>query len=70
MARLQLRPNPETSLIRALQMMQYFPLPNAGVGTDSYDRFNNWIGSDPALSQTISGRSRLTITSGKDPVER
>ena len=29
----------------ALQMMQYFPLPNVGVGTDSYDRFNNWIGS-------------------------
>lgn len=29
----------------AFKMMQYYPLPNVGVGTAAYDRFNNWIGS-------------------------
>jgi hypothetical protein len=29
----------------AFKMMQFFPLPNIGVGTTSYDRLNNWLGS-------------------------
>jgi hypothetical protein len=29
----------------AYTIMQYYPLPNVGVGTAGYDRFNNWIGS-------------------------
>ena len=29
----------------AYKMMQFFPLPNLNVGSASYDRLNNWIGS-------------------------
>jgi len=29
----------------AYKIMQYYPLPNVGVGTASYDRFNNWVGA-------------------------
>ena len=34
----------------ALKLMQYYPAPNVGVGTPSYDRFNNWIGSGTNLT--------------------
>ncbi len=29
----------------ASKMMSYYPLPNVGVGTSSYDPYNNWAGS-------------------------
>ena len=29
----------------AYKIMQFYPLPNLGVATPEYDRFNNWIGS-------------------------
>ncbi|HEX5410794.1 MAG TPA: TonB-dependent receptor [Terriglobia bacterium] len=29
----------------AQKMMSYYPLPNVGVGTDSYDPYNNWHGA-------------------------
>ena len=29
----------------AFKMMQWYPLPNLGVGTGSYDNLNNWVGS-------------------------
>jgi hypothetical protein len=34
----------------ALKMMQYFPLPNLGVGTPSYNYLNNWIGANGSRS--------------------
>jgi hypothetical protein len=34
----------------ALKMMQYFPLPNLGVGTASYNYLNNWIGASGSRS--------------------
>ncbi|MBO0857048.1 MAG: TonB-dependent receptor [Chloracidobacterium sp.] len=34
----------------ALKMMQYFPLPNLGVGASSYNYLNNWIGSNGGSS--------------------
>ena len=34
----------------ALKLMQYYPAPNVGVGTPSYNRFNNWIGSGTNLT--------------------
>jgi hypothetical protein len=34
----------------ALKMMQYFPLPNLGVGTSSYNYLNNWIGANGSSS--------------------
>ena len=34
----------------ALKMMQYFPLPNLGVGTASYNYLNNWIGANGSSS--------------------
>ncbi len=34
----------------ASKLMQFYPSPNVGVGTASYDRFNNWIGSGTALT--------------------
>jgi hypothetical protein len=34
----------------AFKMMQYFPLPNLGVGTSSYNYLNNWIGSNGSSS--------------------
>jgi len=34
----------------ALKMMQYFPLPNLGVGTSSYNYLNNWIGANGSRS--------------------
>jgi hypothetical protein len=54
----------------ALKMMQYFPPPNKGVGTDGYDRFSNWIGSGSApfandqfdikIDHSFSERDRLS----------
>jgi hypothetical protein len=34
----------------AAKLMQFYPAPNVGVGTPSYDRFNNWIGSGTSLT--------------------
>lgn len=34
----------------ALKMMQYYPLPNLGVGTPSYNFLNNWIGANGSAS--------------------
>ena len=34
----------------ASKMMQFFPLPNVGVGTANYDYTNNWFGSGPNKS--------------------
>src|SRR5215475_7453792 len=34
----------------AFKMMQYFPLPNLGVGSSSYNYLNNWIGSNGSRS--------------------
>ena len=34
----------------ALKMMQYYPLPNLGVGTASYNYLNNWIGANGSRS--------------------
>lgn len=34
----------------AYKMMQYFPLPNIGVGTPSYNYLNNWIGANGSRS--------------------
>lgn len=34
----------------AYKMMQYFPLPNLGVGTSSYNYLNNWIGANGSSS--------------------
>ncbi len=34
----------------ALKMMQYFPLPNVGVGTAQYNPLNNWIGQNGSTS--------------------
>ncbi|MBO0800746.1 MAG: hypothetical protein J2P31_18155, partial [Blastocatellia bacterium] len=54
----------------ALKMMQYFPLPNLGVGTSSYNYLNNWIGSngnssnndqfDIKIDHRLSERSALS----------
>jgi hypothetical protein len=55
----------------AFKMMQYYPLPNIGVGTASYDRFNNWIGAgsvpnrndqwDIKVDHSFSERDRLSV---------
>jgi len=34
----------------AYKMMQYFPLPNLGLGTSSYNYLNNWIGANGSSS--------------------
>lgn len=34
----------------AFKMMQYFPLPNLGVGSSSYNYLNNWIGANGSRS--------------------
>jgi len=34
----------------AFKMMQYFPLPNLGVGSASYNYLNNWIGANGSRS--------------------
>jgi Carboxypeptidase regulatory-like domain len=34
----------------AFKMMQYFPLPNLGVGTAAYNYLNNWIGANGSSS--------------------
>ena len=36
----------------ASRMMQGYPLPNIGVGSADYDRFNNWIGSGSSRYST------------------
>jgi hypothetical protein len=40
-------PNTAGNLINpvASKMMAYYPLPNLGVGTSSYNRFDNWVGA-------------------------
>ena len=67
----------------AMKMMQYYPLPNLGVGTAGYDRYNNWLKSfsvptttnqfDVKIdhrfgeSDTISGRFTRLTTESRDP---
>jgi hypothetical protein len=34
----------------ALKMLQYFPMPNVGVGTAAYNPLNNWIGANGSSS--------------------
>ncbi|PYV86287.1 MAG: hypothetical protein DMG05_20170, partial [Acidobacteria bacterium] len=54
----------------AFKMAQFYPLPNLGVGTAAYDRFNNWIGTgsdnnsnnqwDIKVDHSFSERDRLS----------
>jgi hypothetical protein len=43
----------------ALKMMQYFPLPNIGVGTSAYNQYTNWQGS--AGAQGIGNQFDIKI---------
>jgi len=36
----------------ALKMMAYFPSPNVGVGTSSYNRYLNWAGAGASMNDT------------------
>ena len=48
------RPNAPGNLIDpvAYKMMQYYPFPNAGVGTASYNPYTNWYGSGANVIDT------------------
>jgi hypothetical protein len=49
--RYQLAPTPGNLIDPvASKLMQYYPLPNVGVGSSSYNPYNNWIGSGSNMS--------------------
>lgn len=60
----------------AFKMMQFYPLPNVGVGTSSYNRFNNWAGTgtnansgnqfDIKLDDQINDQSMLSARVSMD----